>query len=374
MTEPIRISLIGSTGSVGRQVLQVVDLLPNRFEIVSLIAGSDAEALASQVAKYSPKLAGLAGIDSHDRFQSGSSLLIDAAVHPDADLVVNAVVGSRGLAPTLAALHAGKSVALANKESLVAGGPLVRAALGEDPSRLRPIDSEHAALAQALLGVDLQDVSRLMITASGGPFRERLDLSEVSVEEALAHPTWQMGDRITIDSATLMNKGLELIEAHHLFGFDADRLGAIVHPQSLVHAIVELVDGSQIMQAGVPDMKLPIATALLPDERHPLGIPRLDLEAVGSLRFEPIDHVRFPAVNLALAAMATGGTATAILNAADEEAVAAFLSGRIGFQSITRVVEQVLDRLPATSVDSVGDVLGAEEAARAAARALIDTI
>lgn len=373
MSTPTRLAILGCTGSVGTQTLELVERFPERFQIVALIAGRDADKLAKQVVRWEPKLAGLAGLDEHEAFAAGASLLLDAAAHPDVDLVVNAVVGSRGLAPTLAALDAGHAVALANKESLVAGGPLVSRALKGERDRLRPVDSEHAALQQALRGVPMNEVSRLTITASGGPFRTRKDLSRVTVKEALAHPTWSMGARITIDSATLMNKGLELIEAHHLFGFGVDRLRAVVHPQSLVHAIVELVDGSQIWQASVPDMKLPIASALMPHDRQGLGVPDLDLERVGSLTFEPVDHERFPALGLALEALETGGTAPAVLNAADEEIVGGFLDGRVGFTDIAPMVRDVLSDVPVRDVESLEDVLAAEQDARTSARALIDT-
>lgn len=373
-----RVALLGSTGSIGRQTLEVIERFRDHFEIVALVAGRDEATLRAQVAAHRPKVFGLAGIDAHDDLDTGAELLLRAATHEDVDLVVNAVVGSRGLAATLAALAARKVVALANKESLVAGGELIAALLPDPIARaqqLLPIDSEHAAMRQALQATRPEDVARLIITASGGPFRGRSrdQLTEVTVEQALAHPTWNMGPRITIDSATLVNKGLELIEARWLFGVAPERLEAIVHPQSLIHAIVECVDGSQILQAAMPDMRLPIATALFGEERPDVGIERLDLTKVGELRFEPIDHETFPAVRLALQTLEAGGAAPAVLNAADEEAVAAFLERRIGFLDITRVIEGTLQQVGAGPAGTLPEVTEAEARARECARRLIDT-
>jgi len=372
-----RIALLGSTGSIGRQTLEVIERFPDRFEVVALVGGRDEATLRAQLEHHSPALFGLAALESHDELRTGAALLLEAAVAQEVDVVVNAVVGSRGLAATLAALSAGKIVALANKESLVAGGALIEKLLPdpfERAQRLRPIDSEHASMRQALQGVRRDEIARLIITASGGPFRgrTRAQLTDVTIDEALAHPTWSMGNRITIDSATLVNKGLELIEAHWLFDVPAAQLDAIVHPQSLVHAIVELVDGSMLMQAAMPDMRLPIAAALFDDERPDAGIARLDLAATSELRFEPVDHDTFPAVRLAMAALDAGGSAPAAYNAADEEAVAAFLEGRIGFLRITEIIEATLSEVGAEPVGTLPELSEAESRAREVARSLID--
>jgi 1-deoxy-D-xylulose-5-phosphate reductoisomerase len=370
----IRLVILGSTGSVGRQALQIVEAHPDRFEVLALIAGSDEQALSEQVERFSPKMSGLAALDSHPRFATGAELLVDAAAHPEADIVLNAVVGSRGLAPTLAALEAGTRVALANKESLIAGGPLVKKLLRDDPSLLLPVDSEHAALVQCVAGIPREHLTCLRITASGGPFRGRSrdSLKTVTPAQALDHPTWKMGNRITIDSATLFNKGLELIEACHLFDLSPDQVEAVVHPQSIIHAMADLHDGSTVLQAAIPDMRIPIAAALLHPEKVDVGVPPIDWGTVGDLTFEPIDHEAFPAVSLAQEAIRVGGTAPAIINAADEEAVAAFLDGRIGFLDIIDIVTETLNRVAAEPVVDLAGVLSAERAARETARALID--
>lgn len=369
-----KISIIGSTGSIGRQALDVIDRYPDRFEVIALVAGRDEAALDEQVARYKPTFAALAAVDGHARYASGPATLVDAASHPEADLVLNAVVGSRGLEPTLAALAAGTRVALANKESLVAGGSLVTPLIADDPTMLLPVDSEHAALAQCVQASRRVDIERFWITASGGPFRgrTRASLEDVTVAEALAHPTWQMGRRISIDSATLFNKGLELIEACHLFGVTPDQVDAVVHPQSIVHGMVDFVDGSSLVQAATPDMRLPIAAALLFPDRLDVGVHRLDWANLGTLEFEPIDHDTFPAVRLALDAVRLGGTAPAIINAADEEAVAAFLVGRIGFLRIIDIVAETLEQCDVEAVTDLGTVLEAERRARETALALID--
>ena len=354
-----RIAILGSTGSVGTQALDVVRKHPDRFEVVALAAGSNAELLAEQVDEFSPDLAVLSVRD-------GEQAVIDVATHARADVVLNALVGSRGLRPTLAALEAGKTVALANKESLIAGGDLVMPLVAGRGARLLPVDSEHSALFQCLAGNRLGDVRRVVLTASGGPFRGRTaaELAAVTVEEALAHPTWRMGPKITVDSATLMNKGLEAIEAHHLFGLPMDRIEVVVHPRSVVHGIVEFSDGSCLLQAASPDMRLPIQLALDWPNRLADGAEPLDWTTIGSLEFEPVDRSVFPAIDLAYEAARAGLTFPAVMNAANEEAVQAFLDGRLGFTRIIDTVRAVLDAHDASG-GSLDDVLDAERWARA---------
>jgi 1-deoxy-D-xylulose-5-phosphate reductoisomerase len=372
------LAVLGSTGSIGTQTLDVVRKHPDRFRIVALAAGCNAEALAAQVDEFRPALAVLAegsfAAPAGTRLARGREGVMEAAAHPAADLVVNALVGSMGLEPTLTALDAGKTVALANKESLVAGGDLVMRRVAEDRSRLMPVDSEHSALWQCLAGNRSPDVRRLLLTASGGPFRGRGagDVAGATVEQALAHPTWRMGRKITVDSATLMNKGLEAIEAHHLFGLPMDRIEIVVHPQSIVHGIAEFVDGSCLAQASRPDMRLPLQIALSWPDRLADGVEPLDWSALGDLRFEPLDADAFPAPALAYEAARRGGTAPAVLNAANEEAVAAFLGERLTFGGITHVVAGVVERHDPAPVASLNDVIEAEMWARAAAREAIE--
>lgn len=351
------VAILGSTGSIGRQAIEVIRSHPDLLEVVALVAGSDEAALAEQASTLGVTETGL-GADAAARL----------ATHDRVDIVLNAVVGAAGLKASLAALDAGKHLALANKESLVAGGSVCLAAASASGANIVPVDSEHAALAQALGDVDRSAVRRLIITASGGPFRTRDDLSDVSVDDALAHPTWSMGRKITIDSATLMNKGLEVIEAHHLFGFGYDDIDVLVHPQSVVHGIVELIDGSQLLQAGPADMRIPIQAALLPERERTETFARLDLADVGELNFGPVDSARFPAVELAYEAGRKRGNYPAVLNAANEVAVEAFLDGRITFVDITSVVASVMgDHQP--SDDSVlEEVLAADSWARDRAR------
>jgi 1-deoxy-D-xylulose-5-phosphate reductoisomerase len=343
-----RVVVLGSTGSIGRQTIEVVQAHPERFELLGLVAGSDSEALEAQVASTGVRHHGL-----------GSEAAVRMAAHEDADIVVNAVVGAAGLRASVAALDAGKRLALANKESLVAGGEVCLAAAASGHGEIVPVDSEHAALAQCLFEQDIAEVERIVLTASGGPFRRRQDLSSVTPDDALAHPTWRMGPKITIDSATLMNKGLEVIEAHHLFTFAYECIDVIVHPQSVVHGMVEMDDGSIIMQAGPADMRIPIQAALAWPDRVAPPFSRLDLTDMGPLEFEPVDHERFPSLRLAYRAGEAGRTFPAALNAANEVAVAAFLEQRIAFQDIPRVVESVLNEhepQDAWELDSVMEV------------------
>jgi 1-deoxy-D-xylulose-5-phosphate reductoisomerase len=368
-----RLAILGSTGSVGTQTLDVVRKHRDRFEVVALVAGRNAELLARQVDEFSPALAVLAEAEppAGSYFSTGADAVIEAATYSGVHTVVNALVGSRGLQPTLAALDAGATVALANKESLVAGGDLVMRRVRAQPERLLPIDSEHSALFQCLAGNRLADVRRVIVTASGGPFRgrARADLQDVTVEQALRHPTWRMGRKITIDSATLMNKGLEAIEAHHLFGLPMERVEVVVHPQSIVHGIVEYVDGSCVVQAASADMRLPLQIALAWPERLPEGAEPLDWQALGALEFAPVDRETFGAVDLAYEAARRGSTYPAVLNAANEEAVAAFLDERIGFLDICAVVEDALEAHEAAGGElTLEAVLDAERWARARAR------
>lgn len=352
-TERRSVVLLGSTGSIGRQALDVAAAHPDRIEIVGLVAGTDEESLRAQVDQTGARHFGL-----------GAAAAAELAALDEADVVLNAIVGCAGLEASVAALRAGKVLALANKESLVAGGRVCMEAAAEGGGSLAPVDSEHAALAQCLARCDRTEVARITLTASGGPFRTTKDLSSVTRDEALAHPTWSMGPKITIDSATLMNKGLEVIEAHWLFGFDFDDIAVLVHPQSVVHGMVELRDSTLLLQAAPADMRIPIQGALLGDERLAGGFERLDLGKVGSLDFEELDHDRFPAVRLAYRAGRAGGTAPAVLNAANEVAVRAFLDGGLRFDAITEIVTQVLDRHTIGDDSTVEQVLEADRWAR----------
>ena len=371
-----RIAILGSTGSIGTQALDVIRKHRDQFEVVALVAGRNAELLAEQVDEFAPALPVLADAEppSGSYFSTGEDAVLEAATYDGADVVLNALVGSRGLLPTLAALDAGKAVALANKESLIAGGDLVMSKVRNHPERLLPVDSEHSALFQCLAGNRLSDVRRVIVTASGGPFRGRIsdELHDVRVEEALAHPTWRMGRKITIDSATLMNKGLEAIEAHHLFGIPMDRVDVVVHPQSIVHGIVEFRDGSCILQAASADMRLPIQIALAWPDRLPEGAEPLEWSSLGSLDFEPVDRATFRSIGIAFEAARKGGTYPAVMNAANEEAVAAFLDERLAFLAIPSVVEDVVSSHEHAGELTLDAVLDAERWARADARARIE--
>jgi 1-deoxy-D-xylulose-5-phosphate reductoisomerase len=352
------IALLGSTGSIGHSTLDVLRRQQDHFHLVALTAGRNRDELASQVAEWRPSYAGLAGVANDARWASGPEVLVEAATHPDVDIVVNAVVGAAGLDATLAALRAGKRVALANKETLVMAGDLVAQAACAGGGEIVPIDSEHSAVLQCVTGRD-GGLARLILTASGGPFREwePARVRNATVEEALQHPTWRMGNKITVDCATLANKALELIEAHHLFGLSYDALEVVVHPQSIVHAFAEFHDGSVLAQVGFPSMELPILYALTHPERLPdAGVRRFDPIAAGPLTFEPVRGDVFPALLSGIAAGRAGGTAPAVFNAANEVAVAAFLEGAIPFGRISETIDRVLDAhapLPASSVDAV---------------------
>jgi 1-deoxy-D-xylulose-5-phosphate reductoisomerase len=356
-----RVVILGSTGSIGRQALDVIRAHPDRLEVVGLVAGSDAEALGRQAAELGVTRTGL-----------GADVAAAMAASAEADIVLNAIVGVAGLAASVAALEAGKTLALANKESLVAGGDVCLAAAASGGGTLVPVDSEHAALAQCLAGRERGTVRRLILTASGGPFRSRDDLGGVTKAEALAHPTWSMGEKITIDSATLMNKGLEVIEAHFLFGFDYDDIDVVVHPQSVVHGIAELRDGAMILHAAPADMRIPIQFALCAGEILDSEWDSLDLTKVSQLDFEPLDRTKWRAVDLAYEAGRKGRSIPAALNAANEVAVHAFLDDRIAFTDITAIVEEVVAAHEPRDVSTVDAVLAADEDARSDARAAIE--
>jgi 1-deoxy-D-xylulose-5-phosphate reductoisomerase len=357
---PRRVAILGSTGSVGRAALEVCAAFPDEYRVTGLCARQSAELLGEQVRRFRPTLVGLAAEDP------GAARRI--AEHRDVDVVLAAIVGAAGLDATLAALRAGKTVALANKESLVVAGELCLQTARASGATLLPVDSEHSAIFQALCGQRREDVRRILLTASGGPFRTRAaaELRDATVEEALRHPTWRMGRKITIDSATLMNKSLEVIEARWLFGVPGERIEILVHPQSLVHSLVEFVDGSMLAQIGPNDMKAPIAYALSYPRRHALDLS-VDLAAVGSLTFERPDATRFPCVGLGHEALRAGGTMPAVLNAANEVAVAAFLEGRLPFAAIAGVITSAMAAHRPSPADDVEVILEADRWARARA-------
>lgn len=368
------VAILGSTGSIGRSTLEVLRRHPDDFRLVALTGGGNAELLAAQVDEWKPGYAGLVNGNGHaPAFPTGPDVLVEAATQSDADIVVNAVVGAAGLSATIAALKAGKRVALANKESLVMAGPLVLAAAREGGGELVPVDSEHSAVLQCLAG-QKSAACRLTLTASGGPFREWAAgaVAAATVEQALAHPTWNMGRKITVDSATLANKALEIIEAHFLFGLPYDALDAVVHPQSIVHALVEFCDGSVMAQIGFPTMELPILYALTwPDRLSDMGVPRFDPLRASPLTFEPVRRDVFGAFHAGVEAGRTGGTAPAVFNAANEVAVAAFLEGQIRFGDINSVICGTLDSAGHAAITNLDDVLTADRSARQLACDLI---
>jgi 1-deoxy-D-xylulose-5-phosphate reductoisomerase len=375
--------ILGSTGSIGTQAIDVIERNPTRFRVVGLAAGGrDVELLARQAYGLRVPTVAVADPDAEKPLRHALTALgasPEVLLGPDAAselaarpcaVVLNGITGSIGLGPTLAALAAGHTLALANKESLIAGGPLVREAAG--PDQIVPVDSEHSAVAQALRGGQASEVRRLILTASGGPFRGRRhgELADVTPVQALAHPTWDMGPMVTINSATLMNKGLEVIEAHLLFSLPIDRIDVVVHPQSLVHSMVEFVDGSTLAQASPPDMRLPIALGLAWPSRVPDAAPGLDWTRATTWEFEPLDDETFPAVRLARSAATLGGTAPAVLNAANEVCVEAFLDGRLAFTDIVETVARVLEDHTVGNLRTVADVVDAETWARDQARQL----
>ncbi|MGZ4711566.1 MAG: 1-deoxy-D-xylulose-5-phosphate reductoisomerase [Acidimicrobiia bacterium] len=367
MSERRRVVLLGSTGSIGTQALDVLRRHRDDYEVVALATGSNGVLLAEQAREFEvPESRALLAGDRPE-------VLAELAELPEADVVLNAVVGFAGLPATVAALRAGKRLALANKESLIAGGPVVNAVRRAGGGEIVPVDSEHSAVYQALRGGTADEVASIVLTASGGPFRgrSRAELAAVSIEDALAHPTWSMGPKITIDSSTLMNKGLEVIEAHELFGVDFDRIEVVVHPQSVVHGMVTFRDGATIAQLSMPDMRLPIGLALGAPARLDEAFGPVDWATLGALTFETPDLEAFPCLSLAYAAGRTGGGAPATLSGANEVAVEAFLAGRIAWTTIAEAVDDVLQH-GTGNVDEVGDVLEADRVARVRAAAAIE--
>jgi 1-deoxy-D-xylulose-5-phosphate reductoisomerase len=367
-----KVVILGSTGSIGTQALEIV-AASEELEVVALAAGSSWERVLAQAGECGARSVAFADADAaraargawDGQVLAGEDGIRELIVSSEPDLVLNGIVGAAGLGPTIVALGEGIDVALANKESLVIGGELTMALAEATGARLLPVDSEHSALFQ-LIGAERTPgtVDRLVLTASGGPFRGRTDLDGVTVEEALAHPTWSMGGRITIDSATLMNKGFEAIEAHQLFGVPFEAIEVVVHPQSIVHSLIDLNDGATMAHLGHPDMRVPISYALHYPERADVDVPRLDLAAVGQLSFEAPDLETFSCLRLALEAGKAGGTAPCVLNAADEVAVAAFLEGKIGFTAIAELVERVLAALPAVQPTHFDDLFAVDAEAR----------
>ena len=380
-----RLLVLGSTGSIGTQALDVLGRDEGAFELVGLSAERSWEPLVEQARRFGVRRIALAdeaaAAQAAEAWTDGEVLagaegLVRLVLESGADLVLNALVGSAGLGPTVATLGEGIDLALANKESLVVGGELVTALAEATGAQILPVDSEHSALHQLLAGEAPGSVAKLVLTASGGPFRgrTRAELEDVTVEQALDHPTWAMGGKITVDSATLMNKGLEVIEAHHLFGTPYERIDVVVHPQSIVHSYVTLVDGAALAHLGHPDMRVPIAYALHHPDRVDVPVRPLDLAEVGALTFEPVDTDAFPALRLAREAAQAGGTAPCVLNAANEVAVHAFLGGRLSFLGIPAVIEETLARLPGGRVHAFETLYEADREARATAGELVGAI
>ena len=385
------VAILGSTGSIGCNTLRVIETLSApQMRVVALAAGSNIERLADQIAVHLPEVVSVenekaardlrALLFARDidlpRIIFGDDGLVEVATHPQADCVVSATVGAVGFLPTLRALEAGKRVALANKETLVMAGELMTRAAKRSGAELLPVDSEHNALHQCLRGEKREEVRRIVLTASGGPFRtkNKMEMRQASVREAMQHPTWNMGAKITIDSATLMNKGLEVIEAHWLFGFGPAEIGILVHPESVVHSMIELVDGSVIAQMGVTDMRHAIQYALTYPDRHSCTLPPLDLTAISQLHFEAPDAERFPCIALAYRALEVGGTLPAAMNAANEEAVAAFLDERICLTEIPIVIESVMDLHQPVPVENIDTILDVDRWARGVAGDEIDKV
>jgi 1-deoxy-D-xylulose-5-phosphate reductoisomerase len=384
MSAPRTVSILGATGSVGASTLDLIGREPDRFAVHALTANSDAVGLAALARKHRAKLAVVAEESAYPALKAalagsgieataGAEALV-AAADLGADWTMAAIVGCAGLAPTLAAIRKGRTVALANKEALVSSGELMMSAVRESGATLLPVDSEHNAIFQCLASGRIEAVRRITLTASGGPFRTftREQMAAVTPAQAVKHPNWSMGAKISIDSATMMNKGLELIEAHHLFPVGLEKLAIVVHPQSVIHSLVEFVDCSTLAQLGSPDMRIPIASTLAWPERMETPCLPLDLATIGRLDFEAPDETRFPATRLAREAAQAGGAAPAVLNAANEEAVAAFLSGQLGFLEIATIVAETLDRLSLPAPQAMQAVWAIDTEARQMARALME--
>jgi 1-deoxy-D-xylulose-5-phosphate reductoisomerase len=379
-----KLTILGSTGSIGVSTLDIVAAHRDRFEVVALTGGNNLELLTSQIETFSPKIAAVISEESARKLRKslkgakteilhGIPGMIAAATAAESDMVVSAIVGAAGLVPTVAAIKAGKDMALANKETLVTAGRIIMDMVREQGVRLYPVDSEHSAIFQSLEGHRKEDLKRIVLTASGGPFYRYpvAKLAGVSISDALNHPNWSMGKKITIDSATMMNKGLEVIEARWLFDVPVERISVVIHPQSIIHSMVEYLDGCVMAQMGVPDMKAPIAYALTCPERVPTGVRGLNLTEVGSLTFFEPDNGRFPALALAYRAVNDGESMPAVMNAANEVAVEAFLQGRIRFTEIAAVIEKTMDAHQPHVLNSVEEVLNTDRWGRAKAKELI---
>lgn len=378
------VTILGSTGSIGRNTVELVEARPDLYRVEALTAHSRVDILAEQARRLKPRMAVAADDAAYGALKdalagtgvavaAGAKAVVEAAQLP-ADWVMASIVGAAGLAPTLAAVRRGAVIGLANKECLVCAGALMTAEVEKCGATLLPVDSEHSAIFQVLEADQRHAVEKIVLTASGGPFRRRslAEMATMTPEQAVAHPNWSMGAKISVDSASMMNKGLELIEAHHLFAMPEDRIDIVVHPQSVIHSMVSYVDGSVLAQLGSPDMRTPIAYALGWPKRIAAPAPRLDLAAIGQLTFEAPDPERFPALRLARAALQSGGSAPTVLNAANEVAVQAFLSRRIGFLDIARVVEQTLEAVDPVPSSSIDDVLAQDQRARGRAQAIIE--
>lgn len=383
-TQRKKISILGSTGSIGTQTLDVVADHMDRFEVRELVAGSNWKLLAEQARQFHPELVVIGSEEAYSplreslegtgiRVLSGPEAIVEAATLPEVDMVVAAMVGYSGLLPTLRAVEAGKTIALANKETLVAGGELITGAARKSGSMILPVDSEHSAIFQCLAGEAPESVEKILLTASGGPFRRHTkeQLEEVTAADALRHPNWDMGAKVTIDSASMMNKGFEMIEARWLFGVPPERIEVVVHPQSIVHSMVQFRDGSVKAQLGLPDMHLPISHALSWPERLPGAEKPLSLHDYTRLEFEAPDFERFPLLGYAFEAIATGGTAPCVLNAANEIAVAAFLKGRLKFTDMPRLVRRVMDDLPPIKAEDLAVIEATDHEARTLAHRLL---
>lgn len=380
------VAILGSTGSIGRQTLDIIRLFPDRFSVTVLSAGSDVELLEAQAREFSPECVVVAEAESLPILRGlladlsievwgGEEGLVEAAARDSTDIVVTAMVGAAGLRPTVAAIEAGKRVALANKETLVIAGSIICPLAVARQSEIIPVDSEHSAIFQCLMGEKMESIDRLTLTASGGPFRDRAleTFSKITREEALRHPTWDMGPKITIDSATMMNKGLEVLEAHWLFDVDADAIDVLVHPQSIIHSLVTFVDGSTKAQLGVPDMRIPIQFALCYPERWPADHARISWDEVATLEFSTPDRAKFPCLDLAFAALQADGAAPAILNAANEMAVELFLQDQVGFLDIPALIERTLNDLGDEGSSTIDELMHADHRARRRVQELANT-